>query len=297
MLAAGRCPTSIAQMTNRSPRDDAPFAFGDLQGCHAPFKQLFERLPVTSDAPVWFAGDLINRGPESLATLRDVMALGQRAVAVLGNHDLHLLAVSAGIRTQKKSDTLAGILTAPDGPDLLNWLRHRPFAHFENGMLMVHAGVLPQWDAPLALELADELQRELRSPRWKETLAQWYGNEPRRWSPDLKKADRQRVAFNALTRIRFCSPGGDMEFACSKGPQAAPAGYLPWFDAPNRRTSDTTVVFGHWAALGLMLKDKLIGLDSGCVWGNRLTAVRLAAIPGERQVLQVECEGCAASAE
>lgn len=274
-----------------------PFAFGDLQGCHAPFKRLFKKLPLASDTPVWLAGDLINRGPDSLATLRDVVALGPRAVAVLGNHDLHLLAVSAGIRTQRKSDTLADILAAPDGPDLLEWLRHRPFAHFENGMLMVHAGVLPQWDATLALELADELQRELRSANWKETLAQWYGNEPRRWSPDLKKADRQRVAFNAFTRIRFCTPGGEMEFACSKGPEAAPAGYLPWFDVPDRRTANVTVVFGHWAALGLMLKDNLIGLDSGCVWGNRLSAVRLATIPEERQLMQVECEGCTSGAE
>lgn len=274
-----------------------PFAFGDLQGCHAPFKRLFKKLPLASDTPVWLAGDLINRGPDSLATLRDVVALGPRAVAVLGNHDLHLLAVSAGIRTQRKSDTLADILAAPDGPDLLEWLRHRPFAQFENGMLMVHAGVLPQWDATLALELADELQRGLRSANWKETLAQWYGNEPRRWSPDLKKADRQRVAFNAFTRIRFCTPGGEMEFACSKGPEGAPAGYLPWFDVPDRRTANVTVVFGHWAALGLMLKDNLIGLDSGCVWGNRLTAVRLATVPEERQVMQVECEGCTSGAE
>ena len=274
-----------------------PFAFGDLQGCHAPFKRLFKTLPLAPDTPVWLAGDLINRGPDSLATLRDVVALGQRAVAVLGNHDLHLLAVSAGIRTQRKSDTLADILAAPDAPDLLDWLRHRPFAHFEDGMLMVHAGVLPQWDVTLALELADELQRTLRSANWKETLAQWYGNEPRRWSPDLKKEDRQRVAFNAFTRIRFCTPGGEMEFACSKGPEAAPAGYLPWFDVPDRRTADATVVFGHWAALGLMLRDNLIGLDSGCVWGNRLSAVKLAAIPSERQVMQVECDGCASGAE
>ena len=141
------------------------------------------------------------------------------------------------------------------------------------------------------------MQRELRSANWKETLAQWYGNEPRRWSPDLKKADRQRVAFNAFTHIRFCTPRGEMEFACSKGPEAAPPGYLPWFDVPDRRTADVTVVFGHWAALGLMLRDNLIGLDSGCVWGNRLSAVKLAAIPSERQVMQVECDGCASGAE
>lgn len=271
-----------------------PYALGDLQGCYEPFKRLLSELPAR--APLWFAGDLVNRGPDSLATLREVLNLGTRASAVLGNHDVHLLAVSAGLRRAKASDTISPILAAPDGADLIEWVRHRPFAHFENGMLMVHAGVLPQWDTTLALELADELQRALRAPDWKQTLAQWYGNEPRRWSADLKRADRQRVAFNAFTRIRFCTPSGDMEFDCSKGPDAAPPGYLPWFDAPDRRTADATIVFGHWAALGLMLKDNLIGLDSGCVWGNRLSAVRLASLAHERQVVQVECDGCSAGA-
>jgi bis(5'-nucleosyl)-tetraphosphatase (symmetrical) len=274
-----------------------PFAFGDLQGCHAPFKRLLSQLPAMPETPLWFAGDLVNRGPDSLATLREVMAIGKRAHAVLGNHDLHLLAVAAGIRQLKASDTLVDILSAPDAEDLIEWMRHRPFAHFDNGTLMVHAGVLPQWDVTLALELAEELQRALRSSGWKESLAKWYGNEPRQWSPDLKRADRQRVAFNALTRIRFCTPAGEMEFGCSKGPDGAPPGYLPWFDAPDRRTADTTVVFGHWAALGLMLKPNLVGLDSGCVWGNRLTAVRLTSAPQDRQVIQVECEGCACGAK
>jgi bis(5'-nucleosyl)-tetraphosphatase (symmetrical) len=267
----------------------APFAFGDLQGCRTAFQKLLANLAPTHDTPLWFAGDLINRGPESLATLRDVVALGERAVAVLGNHDLHLLAVAAGLRRAKAADTIGDILAAPDSAALLDWVRHRPFAHFENGMLMVHAGVLPQWDVTLTLELADELQRALRAPNWVETLKDLYGNEPRRWSPDLKRADRLRVAFNAFTRIRFCTRDGEMEFASSGGPDSAPQGYLPWFDAPHRRTADATIVFGHWAALGLMVRDNLIGLDSGCVWGNRLSAVRLAADPAERTVMQVDC--------
>ncbi|MGN6087591.1 symmetrical bis(5'-nucleosyl)-tetraphosphatase [Trinickia sp.] len=274
-----------------------PFAFGDLQGCHTPFLRLLAALPLGPDTPLWFAGDLVNRGPDSLATLRAVAELGARGRAVLGNHDLHLLAVSAGIRKMRGSDTLASILDAPDAQPLLDWLRHRPFAHFEDGMLMVHAGLLPQWDPRLALELADELHRALRGPDWQETLRDLYGNEPRRWSPDLKRKDRMRVAFNAFTRIRFCTPDGTMEFASNGGPASAPPGYLPWFDVPDRRTADVTVVFGHWAALGLMLRDNLIGLDSGCVWGNRLSAVKLAAIPSERQVMQVECDGCASGAE
>jgi bis(5'-nucleosyl)-tetraphosphatase (symmetrical) len=276
------------------PATRLPFAFGDLQGCHAAFKRLLEKMPLEPDTPLWFAGDLVNRGPGSLATLRAVMALGPRAHAVLGNHDLHLLAVSAGIRKLKDSDTIAEILAAPDAQDLLDWVRQRPFAHFENDMLMVHAGVLPQWDTSLTLELADELQRALRKPDWQETLAQLYGNEPRRWSPDLKRKDRLRVAFNALTRLRFCTAGGEMEFTANGGPSQAPAGYMPWFDVPERRTADVTVVCGHWAALGLMLRENVIALDSGCVWGNRLSAVRLAADPAQRTVMQVECGECGA---
>jgi bis(5'-nucleosyl)-tetraphosphatase (symmetrical) len=272
-----------------------PYAFGDLQGCHAPFQRLLAALPLEADTPLWFAGDLINRGPDSLATLREVAGFGARARVVLGNHDLHLLAISAGIRKLKSSDTLADILAAPDAHELLDWLRHRPFAHFENGMLMVHAGVLPQWDVTRTLELADELQRVLRGPDWKEALRDFYGNEPRRWSPDLKRKDRMRIAFNALTRIRFCTPDGEMEFAANGGRDSAPSGYLPWFDAPARRTSDVTVVFGHWAALGLMLRENLVALDSGCVWGNRLSAVKLAANPSERTVVQVDCSECVGS--
>lgn len=284
-------------MTHHSAQPHAPFAFGDLQGCHGPFKRLLDELPLTSDTPLWFAGDLINRGPDSLTTLRDIVALGERATCVLGNHDLHLLAVAAGIRQQKKSDTLADILDAPDAADLLDWLRHRPFAHFADGMLMVHAGVLPQWDVSLALELAQELERALRAPDWKETLAQLYGNEPNHWSTAHKRRDRMRVAFNAFTRIRFCTPDGEMEFAANGGPSSAPSGYLPWFDAPDRKTKDVTLVFGHWAALGLMLRDNLVALDSGCVWGNRLSAVRLTADPAERTVTQVECGECARNSQ
>lgn len=279
-------------MMNQPEHSAIPFAFGDLQGCHEPFMRLLQELPMNETTPLWFAGDLVNRGPASLATLRELANLGPRVAAVLGNHDLHLLAVSAGIRRPKSGDTLTEILTAPDAADLLQWLRHRPLAHFENGMLLVHAGVLPQWDLTLTLELADELQRGLRAPNWTETLAALYGNEPRRWSPDLQRKERMRLAFNALTRIRFCSGDGTMEFAGNGSPGSAPPGQQPWFDVPGRRTSGVTVVFGHWAALGLMLRDNLIGLDSGCVWGNRLSAVRLASNPAERTLVQVDCSAC-----
>jgi bis(5'-nucleosyl)-tetraphosphatase (symmetrical) len=271
-----------------------PLAFGDLQGCRTQFQQLLAKAAPPADARLWFAGDLINRGGESLATLRDIIALGDRAVPVLGNHDLHLLSVSAGIRKLKKGDTIAEILAAPDAEDLLHWIRHRPLTHYENGMLLVHAGVLPQWDIELTLELADELQRALRAPNWKETLAGLYGNEPRRWTTSLKGIERLRVTCSALTRLRFCTADGVMDFSASGGLGSAPQGFVPWFDVPQRKTEDITVVFGHWAALGLIMRNNLVGLDSGCVWGEQLSAVRLTQSPAERTVTQVECEGCRA---
>ncbi|UOB56283.1 symmetrical bis(5'-nucleosyl)-tetraphosphatase [Burkholderia pyrrocinia] len=271
-----------------------PIAIGDIQGCHSAFQSLLDQLSPAADTPLWIAGDVVNRGPASLAALRALVDLGPRVTAVLGNHDLHLLAVSAGLRTERPGDTIGEILDAPDAEALLDWVRHRPFVHAENGMLLVHAGVLPQWDATLALELADELQRALRAPDWRETLQGLYGNEPNQWSPNLKKRDRMRVAFNAFTRLRFCTPDGTMEFKANGGPASAPPGYLPWFDVPGRRTEDVTVVFGHWAALGLMLRENVVALDSGCVWGNQLSAVRLTADPAQRTVTQVQCEACGA---
>jgi len=269
-----------------------PLAFGDLQGCRTQFQELLAKAAPSDDTPLWFAGDIINRGPESLATLRDLVSLGDRAITVLGNHDLHLLSVSAGIRRSKKGDTIDDILAAPDAPDLLEWVRHRPIAHFENNMLLVHAGVLPQWDAVLTMELAEDLQRALRAPTWKETLAGLYGNEPNCWRPNLKGIDRLRLTCTALTRMRFCNVDGEMDFSSSGGLDSAPPGYMPWFDLPERATSDVTVVFGHWAALGLMVRDNVIGLDSGCVWGHQLSAVRLASLPDDRTVTQVDCTAC-----
>ncbi|MCA8027002.1 symmetrical bis(5'-nucleosyl)-tetraphosphatase [Burkholderia cepacia] len=269
-----------------------PIAIGDIQGCHSALQSLLDKLSPPADTPLWIAGDVVNRGPGSLAALRTVVDLGPRATVVLGNHDLHLLAVSAGLRTERPGDTIGEILDAPDADVLLDWVRHRPFVHAENGMLLVHAGVLPQWDTTLVLELADELQRALRAPDWRDTLQQLYGNEPNQWSPNLKKRDRMRVAFNAFTRVRFCTPDGAMEFKANGGLDSAPPGYLPWFDVPGRRTEDVTVVFGHWAALGLMLRENVVALDSGCVWGNQLSAVRLTADPAQRTVTQVQCEAC-----
>lgn len=266
---------------------EAPVAIGDVQGCCDCLEALVARIDAAAGRParLWIAGDLVNRGPKSLETLRWAMANEARLLTVLGNHDLHLLAVAAGIRPAHRSDTLQEILDAPDASDLIDWLRRRPLAHLENGHLMVHAGVLPQWSGERTLELAAEVQEALAGPRWIDFLRTMYGNEPARWSDDLRGADRLRVIVNALTRLRFCTPDGTMDFHAKEGAGAAPPGHLPWFDVPGRASAGLTLVFGHWSMLGLVLRPDLVALDTGCVWGGALTGVRL----GDREVFQLAC--------
>jgi bis(5'-nucleosyl)-tetraphosphatase (symmetrical) len=262
------------------------FAIGDLQGCRPKLTELLQRVQdICAQPKLVFVGDLVNRGPNSLETLREVRALGNAAEVVLGNHDLHLLAVANGIRKAHRSDTLDDILAAPDRDELLDWLRHRPLALFENGHLIVHAGVLPQWTAEKTIELAREVETVLRGPDWIEFLRKMYGNEPARWDDSLTGADRLRCIVNALTRIRFCTADGAMELSASKGVETALPGYMPWFDVPDRKSADVTVVFGHWSTLGLTLRSNLISLDTGCLWGGKLTAVGL----DDRRVIQVDC--------
>lgn len=269
------------------PAPPLPFAIGDLQGCCDALEQLLAR-PELAGAPLRFAGDLVNRGPASAQTLRRLRALGARCRTVLGNHDLHLLAVAAGVRAPGKRDTLAALLAAPDAAALIDWLRHQPLAFVENGFLFVHAGVLPQWTVAQTLAYAAEVEAQLQGPGWKAFLANLFGNEPARWDPALTGADRTRVIVNALTRMRFCSPDGTIDFT-SKDGLAPPPGMMPWFDVPDRQTADTTIVFGHWSTLGLLRRDRLLGIDTGCVWGGALTAVRLAPEPAERDVIQITC--------
>ncbi|KQW96422.1 bis(5'-nucleosyl)-tetraphosphatase (symmetrical) [Massilia sp. Root418] len=268
------------------------YVIGDLQGCHDQTVALVDRiLAQEQPAPsILFTGDLINRGPDSLATLRYVYALavasGGRIDTVLGNHDLHLLAVASGIRPASGSDTLEHILEAPDGAELLDWLRTRPMAMLRKGHLLVHGGVLPQWDAAQVMALAGEVEAALRGPAWAGFLAQMYGNEPDAWNDELHGPARLRCIVNALTRLRFCSMDGVMDFKLKESAKADPAsGLMPWFEVPGRRTQDVTVVFGHWSALGLMLKPNLIALDTGCVWGGYLSAVCL----DDRSLMQVQC--------
>ncbi len=274
-------------MTAGFPAGAAPVAIGDVQGCFGGLRALVESIDARGEhlAPLWFVGDLVNRGPQSLATLRWAIANEHRLTAVLGNHDLHLLAAAAGIRPLHRSDTLDEILAAPDAADLIDWVRRRPLAHLEGGHLLVHAGVLPPWSAQRAVELASEVELVLRGPRWIDFLRVMYGNAPARWSDSLVGADRLRVIVNALTRLRFCTPDGTMEFNAKQGADAPPPGHLPWFDAPSRASVDATVVFGHWSALGLLMRPNLIALDTGCVWGGALTAVHLA----DRSVTTVRC--------
>ncbi|MGI4860802.1 MAG: symmetrical bis(5'-nucleosyl)-tetraphosphatase [Janthinobacterium lividum] len=276
----------------------SPVAIGDLQGCRDALDNLLEKIDrsdqaghaqSSAPAPLWFAGDLVNRGPDSLGTLRRLIGLGARVTAILGNHDLHLLGVAAGVRTLKKNDTLTDILEAPDAEALLDWVRHRPLAHFADGMLMVHAGVLPQWDVDATLAHAREIETGLRSDDWRAFVARLFSGDGTAWHPDLTGDTRLRVIANALTRLRFCNADGVMEWKANGGLDSALPGFMPWFDVPGRRTADVTVIFGHWAALGLIRRDRLYGLDSGCVWGNALSAIRLTPDPATRELFQVPC--------
>lgn len=266
----------------------ATYALGDVQGCQPQLQKLLEMIGrETPEAKLLFAGDLVNRGPASLETLRMVKNLGQKAVAVLGNHDLHLLAVACGIRKVKPGDTIQPILDAPDRDELIDWLRYRPMAYAEDGFLLVHAGILPQWDAKKTMALAHEVEQVLRSRDWKDFLEEMYGNLPDKWDDSLEGAARLRCIVNGLTRLRFCTAEGKMEFASKMGTDEAPLGYMPWFEVPGRKTGDSIVVFGHWSTLGLVMKDRLLSLDTGCVWGGKLTAVRLE----DRALFQVGCPG------
>lgn len=268
-------PTSI-------PR---PLAIGDLQGCNARLGALLHRADPDNSRPLWFAGDLVNRGPHSLAALRRLRALGDRATVVLGNHDLHLLASATGVRKTHRSDTLDDIMLADDRPALLDWVRTRPLAHLADGHLMVHAGVFPQWTPEETVALAAEVQAVLSGPDWVDFLRVMYGNTPNRWSHSLSGDDRLRTIVNGLTRMRFIDAEGGMDFAVKEGADAAPPGLTPWFDVPGRRTANVTVIFGHWSTLGLLMRPNLLGLDTGCVWGGSLTAVSLH----DREVFQVKC--------
>jgi bis(5'-nucleosyl)-tetraphosphatase (symmetrical) len=264
----------------------AIYAIGDVQGCFSALEALLARVKFDPARDrLWLVGDLVNRGPQSLEVLRFVKSLGASAVTVLGNHDLHLIAVAAGCAKQDAGDTLQAVLQAPDRDELLAWLRAQRLAYAEGEYLMVHAGLLPQWSAPDVLRLAGEVEAMLRSPDHEGFMKKMYGNHPLAWNEALTGDDRFRVIVNAMTRMRFCTAEGLMEFREKGGPDKTPAGYYPWFDAPGRKTAHLTMVCGHWSAMGYVQRADLLALDSGCVWGQCLTAVRL----DDRQATQLSC--------
>lgn len=263
----------------------AIYAVGDIQGCYSVLQRLLERVAFDPARDrLWVVGDMVNRGPESVQTLRFLMGLGSAATVVLGNHDLYLLMVAAGHRRLDDDDTLFQVLEAPDRDELLGWVGSRPLMHVEGGHAMVHAGLLPQWTVVQASELAAEVTQVLRGPAADDLLLHLSGNEPAKWSDGLEGIDRYRVVVNALTRMRFCAADGRMALQAKGSPMRAPEGTMPWFQVPGRQSGSHTLVCGHWSALGFYRMPGLIALDSGCVWGGKLTAVRLE----DSEVFQVQ---------
>ena len=256
----------------------AIYAIGDIQGFYAEFRTLLDRLDFDPDKDrLWLAGDLVNRGPQSLAVLRFVKSLGEQAISVLGNHDLHLLAVAEGNLKHYKDDSLAEVLQAPDREELLQWLRHRPLIYRsqDKGFSLIHAGLPPQWDMETALACAREVEQVLQGDGFRELILAMYGNRPDRWSPQLEGMARLRFIINCFTRLRFCTADGTLGLK-EKGPPGTQAkGLLPWFEVPGRASADERIICGHWSTLGFVSRHNVWSLDTGCLWGGSLTAVRV----------------------
>lgn len=269
----------------------ARYAIGDIQGCYAELRALLKRLNFSADRDqLWLVGDLVNRGPHSLEVLRYVRALGDNAVVVLGNHDLHLLALAHGRHKPRSSDTLDAVLEAPDRDGILEWLISRPLAHFDDthGDLLVHGGVIPQWTASQTLELAQDVSAALARDA-ERFFDRMYGDRPDRWSEDLHGIERLRFAVNVLTRMRVCTSDGRIDLKMKGPPQEARLPYRPWFEHEGRKSRSVRIIFGHWSALGWLQAHGVLGLDTGCVWGGTLTAVNLDEVPAKPV-----CESCAA---
>lgn len=263
----------------------ATYAIGDLQGCYQELQLLLDKIKFDQSVDrLWFVGDIVNRGPDSLGCIRFVKSLGKSAITVLGNHDLHLIAVAAGIKTPSSGDTFQDILNAPDRDELIAWLKSQPLIYQENEYLLVHAGILPDWTAEQAVLLGQEVEIFLQSEHCNQFLKHMHGNQPTAWSNTLIGYDRLRTIVNAMTRLRFCSSTGVMDFHHKGETTDAPPGYMSWFDVPDRKTTRNTIVFGHWSALGLKITPNIIALDTGCVWGRELTAIRLE----DKQIYQVQ---------
>ena len=277
------------------------YLIGDVQGCDDALQRLLDEISFSpSRDTLYLLGDLVNRGPQSATVLRRLMGYGNAAQAVLGNHDLHLLALAAGVRQPSRSDTLDEILQASDREAMLEWLRWQRMAMLEqidgHTLLLVHAGVLPSWSAQQTVALAGEVETILRGPQLGDFLRQMYGNEPALWDEALTGADRLRLIVNALTRMRYCDANGRMDHESKEGAATAPAGYMPWFEVPGRRTAEITVAFGHWSMLGWLGRSDVLSLDTGCVWGGCLSALRVGGAGASdssqqlrQELIQVQC--------
>jgi bis(5'-nucleosyl)-tetraphosphatase (symmetrical) len=256
----------------------AIYAIGDLQGCYTELQNLLERLNFNPARDrLWFVGDLVNRGPQSLDCLRFIKSLGDRAVTVLGNHDLSLLSTMAGVRKLGERDTIADILNASDRTELFDWLRRQPLLHHDTDLnyVLIHAGLPPQWDLQLAKRCAREIETLLRGREYREFFEGMYGDMPEQWSDDLGGAERWRFVTNCFTRLRYCSLDGQLDLKEKEAPGKQKHGLYPWFQVPGRRSHDVRIIFGHWSTLGCTQQDNVISLDTGCVWGGSLTAARL----------------------
>ncbi len=268
------------------------YAIGDIQGCHTELLKLLDKLAFDPARDrLWLAGDLVNRGPRSLEVLRLIKDLGEAAIVVLGNHDLHLLALAAGNHKHAKKSTLDAVLKAPDRDTLLHWLRHRPLLHHDadKALTIIHAGLPPQWDLAQARQCAAELEAVLRGDDCDAFLCAMYGNDPERWSPDLDGMERLRFITNSFTRLRFCTPDGSLALKEKGEIGSQSEGLVPWFQMPGRRTHQERIIFGHWSTLGFWQGDNVWAIDSGCLWGGALTALTLDDTP--MRVVQLECAG------
>lgn len=265
----------------------ATYAVGDIQGCYTELLRLLEKMCFDPAIDrLWLVGDLVNRGPDSVNVLRLIKSLGDSAITVLGNHDLHLLAVAEGAAKLHRCDTLHDVLDAPDRGELLAWLRVQRLLYVEGNFVLVHAGLLPSWTVAQAQQLAHEAEAALTGKHYHDFLVHMYGNHPDHWENDLSGYQRLRTITNACTRMRVCTPSGEMEFKFKGEVHNVPEGYMPWFDVPGRASAHATVVCGHWSALGLNVTPQIITLDTGCLWGGALSAIRLE----DRKLFQVPCE-------
>ncbi len=255
----------------------AIYAIGDIQGCYDCLLTLLDKIDFDRDRDqLWFAGDLVNRGPKSLETLRFIKSLGDSAVSVLGNHDLHLIAKSLNARKPNKKDTLTQVLEAPDRDELLDWLRHRPLFHHQNKFNLIHAGIPPQWTLKEAQKMAGLVEKIIQGPDYAAFFQTMYGNKPDIWSESMSKMDKARFTVNCLTRMRYCDAEGRLDFHYNGAPGTQPKHLMPWFEVPGRKSTDGTIIFGHWSTLGFYHGHHCYGIDTGCLWGGQLTALKIS---------------------